>query len=50
MDHDFYEEVLNEVDEFIAEMEMEIEEQRLADAGCEKNLMLLEKVLGLGRT
>lgn len=47
MDHDFYEEVLNEVDEFIAEMEMNIEEQRLEEAEGEKNLRLLEKVLGL---
>ncbi len=47
MDHDFYEEVLNEVDEFIAEMEMDIEERRLEEAEGEKNLRLLEKVLGL---
>ena len=47
MDHDFYEEVLNEVDQFIAEMEMNIEEQRLKEAEGEKNLRLLEKVLGL---
>ena len=47
MDHGFYEEVLNEVDEFIAEMEMDIEERRLEEAEGEKNLRLLEKVLGL---
>lgn len=47
MNHDFYEEVLNEVDEFIAEMEMDIEERRLEEAEGEKNLRLLEKVLGL---
>ena len=47
MNHDFYEEVLNEVDEFIAEMEMDIEERRLEEAESEKNLRLLEKVLGL---
>lgn len=47
MDHDFYEEVLNEVDEFIAEMEMDIEERRLEEAEGEENLRLLEKVLGL---
>ena len=47
MDHDFYEEVLNEVDEFIAEMEMDIEERRLEEAEGEKNLRLLEKILGL---
>ena len=47
MDYDFYEEVLNEVDEFIAEMEMDIEERRLEEAEGEKNLRLLEKVLGL---
>lgn len=47
MDHDFYKEVLNEVDEFIAEMEMDIEERRLEEAEGEKNLRLLEKVLGL---
>ena len=50
MDHEFYEEALNEVDGFIAEMEMEIEEQRLGEAEGEKNLRLLEKALGLGRT
>ena len=47
MDHDFYEEVLDEVDEFIAEMEMDIEERRLEEAEGEENLRLLEKVLGL---
>ena len=47
MDHDFYEEVLNEVDEFIAEMEMDIEERRLEEAEGEENLRLLKKVLGL---
>lgn len=47
MDHDFYEEILNEVDGFIAEMEMDIEERRLEEAEGEKNLRLLEKVLGL---
>ena len=47
MNHDFYEEVLNEVDEFIAEMEVDIEERRLEEAEDEKNLRLLEKVLGL---
>ena len=47
MDHEFYEEVLNEVDEFIAEMERDIEERRLEEAEGEKNLRLLEKVLGL---
>lgn len=47
MDHEFYEEVLNEVDEFIAEMEMNIEERRLEEAEGERNLRLLEKVLGL---
>ena len=47
MDHEFFEEVLNEVDEFIAEMEMDIEERRLEEAEGEKNLRLLEKVLGL---
>ena len=47
MDHDFYEEVLNEVDEFIAEMEMDIEERRREEDEGEKNLRLLEKVLGL---
>lgn len=47
MDHEFYEEVLNEVDEFIAEMEMDIEERRLEEAEGERNLRLLEKVLGL---
>lgn len=47
MDHDFYEEVLNEVDEFIAEMEMDIEERRLEEAEGEKDLRLLEKILGL---
>ena len=46
MDHEFYEEVLNEVDEFIAEMERDIEERR-QEAEGEKNLRLLEKVLGL---
>ena len=47
MDHEYYEEVLDEVDEFIAEMEMDIEERRLEEAEGEENLRLLEKVLGL---
>lgn len=47
MDHDFYEEVLDEVDGFIEEMEMDIEERRLEEAEGEENLRLLEKVLGL---
>ena len=46
MDHEF-EEVLREADEFIAEMEMDIEERRLEEAEGERNLRLLEKVLGL---
>lgn len=47
MDHEFYEEVLNEVDELIIEMEMDIEERRREETEGEKNLRLLEKVLGL---
>lgn len=47
MEHEFYEEVLNEVDELIVEMEMDIEERRREETEGEKNLRLLEKVLGL---
>lgn len=47
MDHEYYEEVLDEVDGFIAEMEMNIKEHRLEEAEGEENLMLLKKVLGL---
>lgn len=47
MDHEFYEKVLNEVDGFIAEMEMDIEERKLEETEGEENLMLLKKVLGL---
>ena len=47
MDHEYYEEVLDQVDGFIAEMEMDIKERRLEEAEGEENLMLLKKVLGL---
>ena len=47
MDHEYYEKVLDEVDGFIAEMEMDIKERRLEKAEGEENLMLLKKVLGL---
>ena len=47
MDREYYEEVLDEVDGFIAEMEMDIEERRLEEAEGEENLRLLKKVLGL---
>ena len=47
MNHEYYEEVLDEVDGLIAEMEMDIEERRLEEAEGEENLKLLKKVLGL---
>ena len=47
MDHEYYEEVLDEVDGFIAEMEMDIKERRLEEAEGEENLRLLKNVLGL---
>lgn len=46
MDHEF-EDVMREADEFIAEMEMDIEKRRLEEAEAEENLRLLKKVLGL---
>lgn len=46
MNHEF-EDVLREADEFIAEMEMDIEKRRLDEEEAEENLILLEKVLGL---
>lgn len=46
MDYEF-EEVLREADEFIAEMEMDIEERRQEEEEGKKNLRLLENVLGL---
>lgn len=47
MNHEFYDEVLREVDGFITEMEMDIEERRHEEEEGEKNLRLLENVLGL---
>ena len=44
---DQFEEVLREADEFIAEMEMDIEERRHEEEEGKKNLRLLENVLGL---
>ena len=46
MNHEF-EEALREVDEFIAEMEMDIEKRRQEEEEAKENLMLLEKILGL---
>ena len=46
MDHEF-EEILREADEFIAEMEMDIEKRRMEEEVAEDNLMLLKKILGL---
>lgn len=47
MDHEFYEEVLRETEEFVTEMEMDIEKRRMEEEVAEDNLMLLKKILGL---
>lgn len=47
MDHEFYEEVLREMEEFVTEMEMDIEKRRMEEEVAEDNLMLLKKIFGL---
>lgn len=41
------EDVLKETDEFITEIEMDIEERKLEEAAAEDDLMLLKKILSL---